>query len=279
MLPVTAIPCNAGWRAELYLGLAARAGRTVMARRVQRGPLAVQRPFYPEKDVCHLYLLHPPGGVVGGDQLRIEVDAASGSAGLLTTPGATKFYRSNRRWAHQQQIIRVAAGASLEWLPQENIFFPGGYSRLTTEIHLAEDARFIGWEVQCLGRPANQERFETGQAGFHLQLSRDGKPLLIERLSVDQDGSLDHVSGLRGCPVLATLVATGIDTEMLELLERRVKGIDGAEVGFTLLGDVLVCRYLGHSTEQARKLFVTVWGEVRPRSIGRPACPPRIWST
>ena len=80
-------PADAGgWRAELSLGFTAEpvvdgprdgapaAPLTRLTTRAHRGPLVVQRPFYPEgPGVPHVYLLHPPGGIVGGDSLRVEV--------------------------------------------------------------------------------------------------------------------------------------------------------------------------------------------------------------
>src|SRR5262245_10241542 len=96
---------RAGWEASLDLKFAARGARTVLARRASVGPLVVQRPFYPEGGVAHVYLVHPPGGVVGGDQLRLSVLAEEGAHALLTTPAATKFYRSDGRVARQRQEI------------------------------------------------------------------------------------------------------------------------------------------------------------------------------
>jgi urease accessory protein len=146
------------------LEFAAGPDRTILVHREQRGPLAVQRPFYPEGSTCHVYVLHPPGGLVGGDVLAIEVRVGEGAQALITTPGAAKLYRSLGPTAEQTQRLRVAAGGSLEWLPQENILFPGAQARLRTELDLEPGAAFIGWEVQCLGRPAIGERFETGRA-------------------------------------------------------------------------------------------------------------------
>ena len=108
-----------GWHASLQLAFAPRAARTALVERRQRGPLAVQRPFYSEGDVCHLYLLHPPGGVVGGDRLNIAAETAADAHALVTTPGATKFYLSAGAVAHQTQRLQVTAGSSLEWLPHQ----------------------------------------------------------------------------------------------------------------------------------------------------------------
>jgi len=267
---------NTGWQAELELGFAPRPGRTALVHRKQRGPLAVQRPFYPEGEACHLYLLHPPGGVVGGDGLVIRAEVSEGAHALITTPGATKFYLSAGDTAVQTQTLKVEPDAGLEWLPQENIFFPGAISRLKTHVQLAEGARFIGWETQCLGRPVIGERFAAGRADFQLHIERDGRPLLLDRLTATP-GRLAGAAGLRGAPVFATLVATpATETELDQVRELIAERPD---TGATLLDDLLVVRHLGDSTEQARKLFVTIWAAIRPAIIGRAPCPPRIWST
>ncbi|WP_455200705.1 urease accessory protein UreD, partial [Kaarinaea lacus] len=82
------------WKAQLTLGFEKRNHRTVVANRKHVGPLVIQKPFYPEGAPCHIYLLHPPGGLVGGDQLTLNVDLNKESHVLITTPGAAKFYRS-----------------------------------------------------------------------------------------------------------------------------------------------------------------------------------------
>ncbi|MBF0256921.1 MAG: urease accessory protein UreD, partial [Gammaproteobacteria bacterium] len=236
----------------------------------------VQRPFYPEGALCHCYLLHPPGGVVGGDRLEIDVRVAAGAAALITSPGATKFYASAGEQARQEQLLRVAAGASLEWLPQENIFFPAALARVQTRVELEPGARFIGWDCQCLGRPVIGERFSVGQLDLGWQIHRGGRPLLLERLRIDPE-RLDGAAGLRGEPVTATLLATPAGQAELEQVRALVEV--GASVGVTLLDDLLVLRYLGDSTEQCRRLFVQAWARLRPSVIGHEPCPPRIWAT
>ncbi|MEO7558110.1 MAG: urease accessory protein UreD, partial [Gammaproteobacteria bacterium] len=141
-----------GWRAELSLRFARANGRTVLAARRHQGPLQIQRAFYPEPGgVCHAYILHPPGGVVAGDSLAIEVRVDERAQTLLTTPAAGKFYRSTGRSATARQVLIVSAGAELEWFPQENIVFQGARVAMTTRIDLAADGAFMGWEILCLG--------------------------------------------------------------------------------------------------------------------------------
>lgn len=268
------------WPASLALGLARRHGRTVVAEKRQRGPLNIQRPFYPESDVAHLYLLHPPGGVAGGDDLEIRVSLAETAGALVTTPGATKFYRSKGPNASLHQWLNIADGATLEWLPQENILFPGANVRLTTDIHLCGEARIAAWEITCLGRPAIDERFDHGAMDARLALYRDDRPLLRERLRVGQPADLDGASGLRGYPVTGTLVMTGADADTLAAARETVPD-DATDLvhGITLIEDVVIARTLATTTEPVKRLFDALWRVWRPRVCGREPCPPRIWAT
>lgn len=271
-------PTDGGWQASLALEFERRGNRTVLTHRRQRGPLAVQRSFYPEGEPCHLYLLHPPGGVVGGDRLEIQAGVGSGAHALVTTPGAAKFYRSAGARAQQIQTLNVAAGGCLEWLPQENILFPGANARLATDVQLHGDARFVGWELHCLGRPANDEAFHTGHADFGLRLERDGRPLFCDRLTLTGGQDLGRPTGLRGHPVCATLVATGAGPDAIPTARDAIDAAT-AEIGITGMDDILVARYLGDSTERARHCFVAIWQALRPLLLGREACVPRIWAT
>lgn len=268
------------WPARLALELEARPGKTVLARKHQLGPLSVQRPFYPEGEAAHVYLLHPPGGVAGGDDLDIGVGVGEAAHALITTPGATKFYRSAGATATQAQNLRVTKGATLEWFPQENIFFPGAQVRAATSIHLDPGARLAAWEIHCLGRPANAERFDQGLLELGLRLTRDQKPLLNERLRISETRGLDGASGLRGFPVTGTLMLSGCGPELVsqarEALPRPSKELLS---GLTLLDDMLLARALSHNTESVRRLFISIWRLWRPEVISRPPCEPRIWAT
>ncbi|CRI65208.1 Urease accessory protein UreD [Thiocapsa sp. KS1] len=270
---------SGGWHGRLELEIAARAGRSRVVGKRQLGPLTIQRPFYPEGLPCHLYLLHPPGGVVGGDRLELEIQVAGGAHALVTAPGATKFYRSAGSLGRQTQRLVVAPGGVLEWFPHENIFFPGASVRLHTQIELSGDARFIGREIQCLGRPAIRERFGAGRAEIGMTVLRDARPLLIDRLRVAGASSLDGLAGLRGFPVCATFIASGAATDALAAARHRLSEAAGYPVGATLIDDLLLVRVLAPEVEPVGRLFVDLWADLRPNLLGLPACPPRIWAT
>ena len=269
---------TAGWQACLELGFEKRGLRTVVTQRRHYGPLAVQRPFYPEGDVCHLYLLHPPGGAVGGDTIDIRVRVGTGARALVTTPGATKFYRSAGATAAVTQTLQVDAGAVLEWLPQETILFQGAVARQQTCIELATGACFAGWDILCLGRPANAEPFAPGRLDISLEVWRDGTPVLIDRLRVDDGGDLGGAAGPRGHPVSATLLVTPATADDVQQL-RELAVAGRAEIGVTLLDDVLAVRLLADDTAVAKNVMQDAWRLLRLGYAGLPAQLPRIWAT
>lgn len=305
---MTALPIQQAshWEARLALKLARTLRGSVLKGCEHKGPLYVQKPFYPEgRNLAHLYLLHPPGGMVSGDTLTISADVGEQASALITTPGAGRVYKARADKSLQHQILRfdLADNASLEWLPLEGIIYPGAQTQLDTQVHLTGNARYIGWEITSLGLPACHQPFSPGSLmKQNLQIFRDGKLCLRERLVVDGDqqenGMLQSLAGLRGYPITAMMVAGPFDAPSfnaainddetaLENLIRRLrdcceqhKSLDEDFLaGVTLNHGFLMVRYLGHCSEKARKLFIECWKQVRPELLKRDICESRIWAT
>ncbi len=269
-----------GWQAYLNLGFVKQSVKTVLRNREQFGPLTVQRPFYPEGDVCHLYLLHPPGGVVGGDELRINVEVKEEGNVLITTPGATKFYLNSGKLAKQIQTLVVKKNSSLEWFPQENIFFNDTHSQLTTRIELEKNAQFMGWEINCYGRPASNELFEKGHVGTNLEILRDGEFLLLDKLTITDSDVIQSPTCLNGNACYGTFISTQATPESLDKARKAIKGMSKeVQIGITLLDDILIARCLGQFSEKVMSALKLIWMVLRPEILGRNACHPRIWST
>jgi urease accessory protein len=277
------MPCPTAWHACLDLGFERRGMDTILARRAHRGPLRVQKPLYPEgADLCHALVLHPPAGIAGGDRLEIDVEIGAGAQALLTTPGAGKWYRSAGAWAEQAVTLKVGAGGTAEWLPQESIVFDGARARMGVRVDLAEGARFVGLDMLCLGRRASGEAFDRGSLRLGTDIRLVGQPLWHERGQIDGGSPLlASPIGLAGCTVCATVLAAGVDIDADTLAACRAAAPReaGAQFGVTAMPQLFVGRYLGHSAEAARGWFIALWQHLRPTLVGRPAAVPRIWNT
>jgi urease accessory protein len=274
--PSLAFTESSNWQARLQLGFEQNAGKTLLVKREQFGPLTVQRPFYPEGGICHVYLLHPPGGIVGGDDLSISIKAAAHSHALITTPAAGKFYRSSGAQAKQTVEITVGENAALEWLPQETIIYEGAQLKSSVKVDLAADARFIGWEILSLGRPACAENFDSGLADLSWQISCEDRPLLIERLYLDSK-AFSARWGLQGYSACGTLFATPTNAESFAAVQDLIGDTKGR--GVTRIDNLLICRALDIRSDRLRGFFENVWAIVRPDTVEREVSTPRIWAT
>ena len=285
-----------GWLASLALGFENPHGlRTTLTRREHLGPLRVQKALYPEgAGVCHAIVIHPPGGIAGGDQLTVDIELATNAHALITTPGASKWYKARASPslpvarpasvpASQRIALRLGQGAVLEWLPQETIVFNRANARTEAIVELADDALYLGWEVLCFGRTAAGETFSAGRFHQRTTIRRRGSIIWNERGTLEGGGTLmDSPIGLSGHPVCATFLAAGRDVpqSLLDAARNAIAPLPQAErVALTRLPNLIVARYLGPSGEQAREAFVALWRVLRPALARRDAVLPRLWST
>ncbi|MGQ0802039.1 MAG: urease accessory protein UreD [Pseudomarimonas sp.] len=283
------------WRAELDLCFVRSAEGTRLASGWHVGPLRVQRLLYPEgRDCAHVLLLHPPGGIAGGDALDIRLQLDCGVQVLATTPGASKWYHGGRAAARQALQLNVGNDACLEWLPQEGILFDGARVQQRTSIHLQARAAMFGWDIVQLGRLAAGEAWTSGHWSQSLQLHREGQLCWLEQAELAADARLrESPLGLAGRSVFATAWASSpamdaAQAEVLELartvaVQHSPNGGDASLVfGVTWLpapANLLVLRILGSDCALVRELLEAVWSALRPWLAGRPAHSPRIWST
>jgi urease accessory protein len=270
--------CHPAWHASLRLRFVDDAGTTRLAARSHHGPLRVQKALYPEgPGVCHAIVVHPPGGVAGGDQLAIAVQCGPGSHALLTTPGAAKWYRSRGPVARQHVRIEAGEGSAVEWLPQETIVFNDARVDMTHEVELAAGASYIGSEILCFGRRASGERFAAGSLRQRTSIRRGGRLLWWEQGVLAGGGAaMDSVLGLAGRSVCATLVGVGRPVPASLLAALRASD---AELAVTQMKSVFVARYLCDDSEAAREAITRVWRALRAQLLGRAAITPRIWAT
>lgn len=271
--------------ASLALGFRRDGSTTRLIRREHVGPLLVQKPLYPEgPGCCHAVIIHPPGGVVGGDELKIAAHAGDGAHALISTPGAAKWYRANGKVSRQHLNVAIGNEGMLEWLPQETIFFNGADVVLDSHIDLRPGARYLGCEILCFGRTAAGERFENGRIRQSLKIHSEGKPLFVEQGTLTGGNRMmSSALGLKGHTVCANLLFAGgpiTGSTLASVREACMPNVDeGSQFGATQMKSVLLVRYLGNSSEVARRVMLAAWQAIRPAMLGREATELRIWNT
>ena len=274
------------WHAQLDIDYTKSSGRTV-ARHVHTGPLRVLQSLYPEGDaICHNVLVHPPGGLVGGDTLDINVRAGGAAHGLITTPGATRFYRSSGEAAIQRAQITLNDAARLEWLPLEAIAFNDCLAENHLTLSLSPEAEFMGWDVTAFGLPLAQQPFEAGQFLQHIEVPG----VWLERglIRADDQRLMNSPLGLAGQRCMASLFfvagsklernrraqALEVARDVIEKHELRLSaGATSPD------GQVVIVRVLAPVVEPAMHLLREVWVSWRQHFWGMSSTAPRIWST
>lgn len=273
------------WHAHLSLDYHHRAGRTA-AHFTHDGPLRVLRSLYPEGPaICHHVLVHPPGGLVGGDTLDIQVHAGADAHALVTTPGATRFYRSEGEPALQRTRLRLDAGARLEWLPLEAIAYNGCLARNQLELDLAPGAELLAWDITALGLPHAEAPWLRGEFLQHMEWP--GRWLERGLIRADDGLLLDGPLGLAGQRCLGSLVfacGSPLSRTRREQVQEATHALlanhpQGPWCGVTSPNDhVLVLRGLAPLVEPLMQLWQQVWALWRRLLWERDAPLPRIWS-
>ena len=288
------------WTASLDLCYASDGALTIPTKRLHHGPLRIQKGFRAEAptapQVWHQYILHPPGGIATGDELAISVNAETDSHVLLTSPGATKWYRSDTSEQFARQHIALTVrDACLEWLPAETIYFSGTRAQNTLTLDCSSDSTLFAAEVFCLGRPAAGEVFDKGFVRLQTTLTVDNQAVFCERAVIHGDSpQLNQASGMGGRPILGQLIAyskhcNGNDRDAVRTtVEQRIsQALDAQQidVGISLIpsihseGSFIILRCRSTTIELAWQAVRTAWSVLRPRWTGLAAHYPRIWST
>ena len=278
------------WHAHLQLDYTHSAHKTpykTIARHQHDGPLRILQSLYPEGDaICHNVLVHPPGGLVGGDALNINITASGQSHGLITTPGATRFYKSDGELALQRTHIRLHDQSRVEWLPMESICYNRCLAQNELRVELGPDAEFIGWDITAFGLPHAKLPFEQGRFRQHIEMPG----VWLERGLLDAADTrlMKGPVGLSGnCCMASIFFITGTKLSRA----RRQQALDAARAvieghslhataGATSPNDrVIVARALAPVVEPAMQLLRGVWAAWRAQLWNLTAFNPRVWAT
>lgn len=272
------------WKARLELEFARGPHGSLLSKRMHHGPLRVQKALYPEgEEICHAIIIHPPAGIAGGDVLDIDVHLHQASHAVLSTPSATKWYKSAGNPATQSVHFRLDARAKLDWLPQENLFFNASFAELNTTFDLEPGASFIAWDAFMLGRKASAEEWKNGSVKTDTRIKIGGQLIWLEKGCLDaQNNWVNSLPQMGGWPIVSTLLAVGSNcsAQVAEQLAQFMPWTDRLRAGITYLQQgVLVARIVSSDMELTRALQIEIWSKLRPLVHGVEAQPLRLWAS
>ncbi|TYK64615.1 urease accessory protein UreD [Colwellia echini] len=299
LITTASAPKNAprnSWLANLSLEFSLTPSGTQLTRTKRNGPLSVQKAFYPEgRDCAHIYLLHPPAGIVSGDELRLNIQVNEQAHSLVTTPGANRFYRAREDLTigDSKQIqhceLLLAKQAKCENFPLETIVYEGADGFNTVDVYLQPDSAYLGWDITCLGLPSSDQYFNKGS---YTQLNRvycADTLIYHDRIAIKPENNIhQHIAGLNNHSVFATFMAyapTGQPSEIEhkalveQLRECMLEAGAEHKISISQIRQLLVIRYLGQHAEECKSLFILLWQKIRPLYLNKAANIPRVWHT
>jgi len=270
------------WQGILELDYQKINNSTQLVKAYSQAPLKIQRSFYPEgQEICHSIILHTAGGMVGGDRLSQTINLQPETQVLLTTPAASKIYRSSGETAQNTINIEIQEQAYLEFIPREMIIFNGAIFSQNLRVNLAPNACYLGWEITRFGRTARGEIFNQGQWKSCTEIWQNGCPVWVDRQGfIANEEILNSPHGLGGKPVIATL--TWVGQPVSEDIVKNIRQLwsqreTSSQAGVTQLISGLLCRYRGNSTQEVINWFTDVWQLLRQNYTGKSIVKPRVW--
>jgi urease accessory protein len=216
--------------------------------------------------------LNTSGGIAGGDSLESHIEVETGACATLAAQAAERFYRAlpEAAPARLRTYLKVAAGASAEWLPQESLLFDRCALDRTTQIDLAPDARFLGIEWLVLGRVAMGEHVDSIRLSDRVVVRREGRLVLHDAIRL-RGALTDTLSRPAvGARAVATLIYQGPDR--LTALRDVLASAPGVEGGASLWDGLMVARIASHDPAALRRAVIAALGALRD---GRNL--PKVW--
>jgi urease accessory protein len=253
-----------------------RDGRTRLADLYQRDPCRVLFPQPEPGEPPQAVLITTSGGVTDGDSLKMAIEVGPGASAVATTQAAEKIYRAAKGGGHCaiDVAVRVAEGASLEWLPQETIVFEGARLKRRTVAEVEPGGALLACEMVVLGRAASGERFQSGLLLDSWSVRRPARSQTARLAWTDTlkvEGETPDGAGFGAANALATVIGVWDDPQpQFEKARALLEAAGEVRAGVTVVNGVMVARLLGEATA-VRSATIRLLTDFRGRRL------PRVW--
>jgi urease accessory protein len=260
----------------LRLRFARRGARTILAQSRFSLPLQTLTPLTLADGASYLMLLNPTGGVLGGDHLTTEIALEAGTHVCLTTPSATRIYRTADKPANLETVIRLDEGATLEFFPDHVIPHAGSSLLQSLRIEMARGARAIILDSMASGRVAHGERWSFTDMDSRMEVYACGHPAYINRTRIipatnrpNRQGWMEEFDYM-SCMGLFADDFTRWE-ELSAALNEELKSARDVRGGATLLSKGgCVVRFLARSASDMTLANHRLWDAARAQLAGLP---------
>lgn len=261
-------------RGSARVSVRSAAGVTRLAENYQAGSAKVRFPRVRGGLPLEAVLLNTAGGLTGGDCLDYSISVEDGAHGIATTQAAERVYRSVAGTARIDTRLAVAAGATLDWLPQETILFDRSALARTLIADVHPTARLLAVEAIVLGRTAMGETARSIALSDSWRIRRGGKPVFADGIRLHGDSVTTLAAGAtgNGAAAIATLVFVAPDAEASLETARAALAIATGECGASAWNGMLVARLIAPAGHALRTDLIRLVEALR----GKPM--PRVWN-
>jgi urease accessory protein len=237
----------------------------------ESGSLRVRFPS-PEAEGLSAVFVNTAGGIAGGDRFDIDIATGAGSQLTVTTAAAEKVYRAAGPAAQLNIALKAAAGARLNWLPQETILFDQARVQRRIDIDLAESASLLLCEIVVFGRAAMGERMQSGEFVDRWRLKRGGRLVFAETIRLDGDigAKLAKPAVANGGVAIGTALIVPGDEALVERI-RELTNSFGGEVGISCWNGFAMARFCAQDAAKLRADMMAVLGRASGSAL------PRLW--
>lgn len=262
-----------------FLGLRfeRRFGKTILAHCRFRLPLQALSPIELADGTSYLMLLNPTGGVVGGDVLLTRIVQDADTRVCLTTPSATRVYRTTSQSAAQETEIEIGEGASLEYLPDHVIPYRDSQFRQSLRVKMAPGSRAIFWDALAAGRVARGERWDFDELDSLVEISRCKRPIFFNRTRIRPAELVPERLGFaEGFDYLATLILVADRRdgwrEAAAAMDEELRNIPQVYGGASALASYgCIVKLMVRSASDLIAAQAALWGRARQILFGLPA--------
>jgi urease accessory protein len=222
-----------------------------------------------EDGTAYLMLLNPTGGVLGGDHLFTEIVLEKETHVCLTTPSATRIYRTEEKPAVLETVIHVGEGSTLEYLPDHVIPHAGSALRQSLRVEMERGSRAIILDSFAAGRVARDERWTFSQIDSRTEIIACGKPAFLNRTFIDPVAQQPERLGLMekfGYSACLSLFAHGFEDwpAVAAAMHAELQNVPQIKAGVSLLArGGCVVRYLANSASDMTRTNKNLWDAAR----------------